>query len=70
MTYANVVDVRSGALLRDVTVAVRDGKIVSVGNDDPPAGAVVDLIAGNSRNTELTAKGCHLLAFEEPGYET
>lgn len=44
MTHANVVDVRSGAILRDVTVAVRDGKIVSVGNDDPPAGAeVVDM---------------------------
>ena len=44
MTHANVVDVRSGAILRDVTIAVRDGKIVSVGNDDPPAGAeVVDM---------------------------
>jgi len=44
MTHANVVDVRSGAILRDVTVVVRDGKIVSVGNDDPSAGAeVVDM---------------------------
>ena len=44
MTHVNVVDVRSGAILRDVTVVVRDGKIVSVNNDDPPDEAeVVDM---------------------------
>ena len=44
MTNANVVDVRSGDILSDVTVVVRDSKIVSVGDDVPPAGIeVVDL---------------------------
>jgi len=44
MTNANVVDVRSGNILRDVTIVVRDGTIQSVGDDDPPRGIeVVDL---------------------------
>lgn len=44
MTNANVVNVRNGEILRNVTVTVKDGLIVSVGNDRPPAGAeVVDL---------------------------
>lgn len=44
MTHANVVNVRDGGILRDVTVVVRGGKIVSVGDDDPPAEAeVVDM---------------------------
>lgn len=44
MTNANVVDVRSGEILRNVTVTVKDGLIVSVDNDRPPADAdVVDL---------------------------
>lgn len=44
MTNANVVNVRSGEILRDVTVTVKDGLIVSVDNDRPPAGVeVVDL---------------------------
>lgn len=44
MTNANVVDVRTGEILRGVTVVVRDGRIVSVGDDRPPAGAeVVDM---------------------------
>ena len=44
MTNANVVDVRDGQILRDVTVTVRDGKIVSVGGGRPPSGAdIVDL---------------------------
>lgn len=44
MTNANVVDVRSGDIHRGVTVVVRDGKIVSVGNDEPAADAeIVDM---------------------------
>jgi imidazolonepropionase-like amidohydrolase len=44
MTNANVVDVRNGMIMRGVTVAVRAGKILSVGDDRPPAGAeVVDM---------------------------
>lgn len=31
---------------------------------------VVDLVAGDAGDTELTAQGCHLLAFEQTGYET
>lgn len=45
MTNANVVDVRSGDILTGVTVVVRAGMIVSVGNDEPPRGAeVVDML--------------------------
>ena len=41
---ANVVDVRAGTILPSVTIVLRDGKIESVGSDQPPAGAeVVDL---------------------------
>ena len=36
MTNANVVNVRNGEILRDVTVTVKDGMIVSVSNDAPP----------------------------------
>lgn len=44
MTNANVVNVRNGEILRDVTVTVENGLIVSVDKDRPPAGAdVVDL---------------------------
>ena len=44
MTHANVVDVRNETILRDVTVTVRDGKILSVDTDNPPRGAeVVDM---------------------------
>ena len=44
LTNANVVDVRDGTILRDVTIVLRDGKIESVGSDQPPAGAeAVDL---------------------------
>ena len=32
--------------------------------------AVEDLVAGDSGDAELTAQRCHLLALEEPGYET
>jgi len=32
--------------------------------------SVIDLVASDSGNTELTAQRCHLLAFEEPGYQT
>ena len=41
MTNANVVDVRSGEILRGVTVAVRDGKILFVGKNSPQPGAEV-----------------------------
>jgi imidazolonepropionase-like amidohydrolase len=45
MTNANVVNVRNGEILRSVTVVVRDGKILSVGDDGPPRGAeVVDMM--------------------------
>ena len=44
MTNANVVDVRSGEILSDVTVVVRDGKILFVGNVNPPPDSeVVDM---------------------------
>jgi imidazolonepropionase-like amidohydrolase len=44
MTNVNVVDVRSGDILRGVTVVVRDGKIQSVGEASPPAAAeVIDM---------------------------
>lgn len=45
MTHANVLDVRDGEILEDVTVVVRDGTIVSVGDDSPPRGSeVVDMM--------------------------
>ena len=44
LTNANVVSVRDGDILRNVTVVVRDGRILSVGTDRPPADVeVVDL---------------------------
>jgi len=44
MTNANVVDVRNETILRNVTVTVRDGKILSVGTENPPRGSqVVDM---------------------------
>ena len=50
MTNANVVDVRTGDILEGVTVVIRDGMIVSVGNGNPPRGAeVVDMMAATSR---------------------
>lgn len=45
MTNANVVDVRSGEILAGVTVRVRDGMIVSVGDAPPPRGVeAVDMM--------------------------
>jgi len=46
MINANVVEVRSGEILDGVTVTVRDGRITSVGNEAPPAGADVVDMAG------------------------
>jgi len=44
LTNANVVNVRNGEILSNVTVTVKGGKIVSVGTDRPPADTeVVDL---------------------------
>ena len=44
LTNANVVDVRAGSILGDVTLVLREGKIESVGTSEPPPGAeVVDL---------------------------
>ncbi len=44
LTNANVVDVRGGTILQDVTVVLRDGKIESVSSSEPPSAAeVVDL---------------------------
>jgi imidazolonepropionase-like amidohydrolase len=44
LVRANVLDVRRGAVAENVTVVLREGKIVSVAAGDPPAGAdVVDL---------------------------
>lgn len=44
LTHANVVDVRGGTVLRDVTIVLRDGQIESVGSAQPPSGAeAVDL---------------------------
>ena len=44
MTNANVVDVRSGDILEGVTVVVRDGKIMSVGDDVPRGAQPVDML--------------------------
>ncbi len=44
MTHANVVDVRSGEILRDVSVGVRNGKITFVGDEQSqPDAEVVDM---------------------------
>ena len=39
LTHAQVLDVATGALMRDATVVVRGGKIVSLGTEAPPTGA-------------------------------
>ena len=39
LSNANVVDVRSGDIVRDVTIVLKDGKIESIGKDTPPAAA-------------------------------
>jgi len=41
ITHVAVIDVINGAPLRDVTVTIRDGKIISVGRDAAPAGATI-----------------------------
>jgi imidazolonepropionase-like amidohydrolase len=41
LTNANVVDVRNGEILTGVTVTVQGGSITSVGDESPPAGAIV-----------------------------
>jgi len=41
ITHVTVIDVINGAPLRDVTVTIRDGKIISVGHDAAPAGATI-----------------------------
>jgi len=41
ITHVTVIDVVNGVPLRDVTVAIRDGKIISVGHDAAPAGATI-----------------------------
>jgi imidazolonepropionase-like amidohydrolase len=41
ITHVTVIDVVRGAPLRDVTVTIRDGRIVSVGHDAAPAGASI-----------------------------
>ena len=43
LTHANVVDVRSGRILEDVTVVVRNGRIESVGDRIPGGAESVDL---------------------------
>lgn len=44
MTNANVVNVRNGEILRDVTVTVKAGRILSVDENRPPAGVeTIDL---------------------------
>jgi len=44
LAHANVVDVTTGHIQRDVTLVLRDGRIVSVGPGPAPAGAeVIDL---------------------------
>ena len=44
MTNANVVDVRTGDILEEVTVVVRDGRIVSVGDTVPRGAERVDML--------------------------
>ncbi|MBT5187232.1 MAG: amidohydrolase family protein [Kordiimonadaceae bacterium] len=46
LTNANVVDVRTGNILRDVTLVLQDGKISSIGNDMPPQDAQIIDIKG------------------------
>jgi imidazolonepropionase-like amidohydrolase len=41
ITHANLVDVTDGSVRRDVTVLLRDGRIVSIDRTAPPAGAEV-----------------------------
>ena len=41
ITHVTVIDVVNGSAVRDVTVAIRDGKIISVGHDAAPAGATI-----------------------------
>jgi len=44
LTHANVVDVRTGRVLSDATVVLRDGLIASIAQGAPPAGArAIDL---------------------------
>ena len=46
LTHAQVVNVRTGEIARDVTLVFRDGRIVSIGPGGAPAGAQVIDIAG------------------------
>ena len=46
LTHAQVVNVRTGEIARDVTLVVRDGRIVSIGPGGAPAGAQVIDMAG------------------------
>jgi hypothetical protein len=41
IAHVTVIDVVGGTQLRDVTVTIRDGRIVSVGRDAAPAGASI-----------------------------
>ena len=41
LTNTHVVDVRTGTVLENAVVVVRDGRIVSVGPDPAPANAIV-----------------------------
>ena len=44
MTNVNVIDVRNGGVLDSMTVVVREGTIVSVGNDIPRGAEVIDML--------------------------
>lgn len=46
LTHAQVVNVRTGDIARDVTLVARNGRIVSIGAGAPPAGAQVIDMAG------------------------
>jgi imidazolonepropionase-like amidohydrolase len=59
-TNANVLDVRGGRLIAGATVVVRDGKIVSVGNEGVPAGAKVIDLRGRTLMPGLIDAHTHL----------
>src|SRR6185369_16175634 len=41
ITHVTVIDTTGGASQRDVTVAIRDGRIISIGHDAAPKGATI-----------------------------
>jgi len=72
LTHANVVDVTTGAITRNATVLVRNGRIESVGSGSAPAGTQVIDIAGKYLVPGLMDAHTHLdnLAAAKRALET